>query len=329
MVSLVSFGDDPSIRLFENPELDSDAALTSATRSQQMVGDRWGNPPLAGNCSRVYSCIAPEHRRCPGCLLLLHGDEVPAPVPGTNAHLAQATPTHQFEGLIMEAIAPKVVLTLFGIPITDTVVSTWVMMVLILVVAIIIRKYKPEAAEMIIEMINGIVSSVMPEDANLMQYLPLLGALTIFLLLGNIFSIFPGMVSPTANINTTFALAVVVFFAVHVYGIREKGLGGYLKDIVNPIFIFPLEIVSQLSRTLSLTLRLFGNILSTDLVVAIVFSLIPYILPIPLAALGMLTGVLQAYIFTVLASLYIASAVEIESTEKERRKLKQELQESS
>lgn len=229
----------------------------------------------------------------------------------------------------MIELTPQYAFSLFGIPINDTIVSTWVMMVLILVLVVIIRKRLPEAAEMIIEMISGIIHSVMPENINLGPYLPILGTMAIFLVLGNIFSIFPLMVSPTANVNTTLALAIVVFFAVHVYGIRKKGLWGYLKDFASPIFIFPLEIVGQFSRTLSLTLRLFGNILSTDLVVAIIFSLIPYIVPIPLAMLGMLTGILQAYIFTVLASLYIASAIEVESTEEERRSLKRQIQQSA
>lgn len=229
----------------------------------------------------------------------------------------------------MEAITPQVVFYLFGLPITDTVVSTWVMMAVIVIIAVLIRKYKPDAAEMILETINNITGSVMPESVNVTQYLPFLGALAIFLLLANIFSIFPLMVSPTANINTTFALALVVFFAVHIYGIRKKGLWGYIKTFSKPIFLFPFEIISQLSRTLSLTLRLFGNILSTDLIVAIVFSLIPYLVPLPFAALGILTGVLQSYIFTILASLYIASAVEVEQTEEERRQLKEELQQSS
>ena len=228
----------------------------------------------------------------------------------------------------MEAIAPQVVFYLFGLPITDTVVSTWVMMAMLVIAAVLIRKYAPHVGEFIIEMINSIVSSVMPDDVRVIQFLPFLGTLALFLLLGNIFSIFPFMVSPTANINTTFALSALVFFAVHYYGIREKGLWGYIKDTTNPIFVFPLEIISQLSRTLSLTIRLFGNILSTDLIVAIIFSLIPFIVPLPLAALGMLTGVLQAYIFTVLASLYIASAIEIADVEEERRQMKQELKES-
>jgi F-type H+-transporting ATPase subunit a len=178
-------------------------------------------------------------------------------------------------------------------------------------------------------MIDNIVSTVMPEEANISKYLPLLSTLAIFLLLGNIFSVFPGMVSPTANINTTAALAIIVFFAVHVYGIREKGLWGYAKDLANPIFILPLEIVSQFSRTLSLAVRLFGNVLSTDLIVIIVFALIPFIVPLPLTLLGMLTGALQAYIFLVLSSLYIASAIEVQGMEEERRKLKEEISKSS
>lgn len=225
----------------------------------------------------------------------------------------------------MEAITPQVVFYLFGLPITDTVVSSWIMSVIIILVAYLIRKFKPTAGEMIVEMINGIVSSVMPENVNVSTYLPVLGTLAIFLIFANIFSIFPLMVSPTANLNTTTALAVVVFFAVHFYGVRKKGLWGYVKDFANPIFILPLEIVSQFSRTLSLAIRLFGNILSTDLIVAIVFSLIPFLVPLPLAALGMLTGVLQAYIFLVLSSLYIASAIEVEEMEQERRELKNEL----
>ncbi|MFU8826188.1 MAG: F0F1 ATP synthase subunit A [Brevefilum sp.] len=222
----------------------------------------------------------------------------------------------------MEAITPQVVFTVLGIPITNTIISTWAIMVIIMVFAWIIRKYNPGIGEIIIESINGIIGSVMPDETKTIKYLPILGTLAIFLIFSNVFSIFPFMVSPSANINTTIALALVVFFAVHVYGIAEKGLWGYAKDFANPIFILPLEIVSQISRTLSLSIRLFGNILSTDLIVAIIFSLIPFFLPLPLAALSMLTGVLQAYIFTVLASLYIASAVEVQEFEQERRQLK-------
>lgn len=229
----------------------------------------------------------------------------------------------------MEALTPQVIFTIFGLEINHTVVSTWVMMIILTLIVLLIRKYKPEAGEMIVELIASIIGSVMPEDTQVTKYLPVLGTLAIFLVFANIFSILPSMISPTANINTTLALSIVVFFAVHGYGVREKGIWGYIKDFASPLFILPLEIISQFSRTLSLSMRLFGNILSTDLIVVIVFSLIPFLLPLPLAALALLTGILQAYIFTVLASLYIASAVEIQTLEQERRQLKEEVSESS
>lgn len=229
----------------------------------------------------------------------------------------------------MDSVTPQVIFTIFGLPITDTVISTWVIMAVIILFAWLIRKNRPGIAEIIIESISAIIASVMPDDAKVVKFLPILGTLAIFLMLANIFSIFPLMVAPTANINTTFALAIIVFFAVHVYGIYKKGFWGYIKNVATPLFILPLEIVSQVSRTISLSIRLFGNILSTDLIVAIIFSLIPFFLPIPLAALSILTGVLQAYIFTVLASLYIASAVEVEEKEEERRRLKREAKLSS
>jgi F-type H+-transporting ATPase subunit a len=222
----------------------------------------------------------------------------------------------------MEAIAPQVVFELFGLKITNTIISTWVIMVIVIIFAFIIRKFKPGIAEIIIESINGIIGSVMPDEAKTYKFLPILGTLAIFLIISNVFSIVPFMVSPSSNINTTIALALVVFFAVHVYGIAAKGLWGYIKDFSNPILLFPLEIISHVSRTLSLSIRLFGNILSTDLVVAIIFSLAPLFLPLPLATLSLITGVLQAYIFTILAALFIASAVEVQEFEQERKRLK-------
>ena len=229
----------------------------------------------------------------------------------------------------MESITPQVIFTIFGIAIKDTVVSTWVIMVVIITFAWFIRKNNPGIAEIIIDSISGIIASVMPDDTKVIKYLSILGTLAIFLVLANIFSIIPFLVAPTSNINTTIALAVVVFFAVHGFGILEKGPWGYVKSVASPVFILPLEIISQVSRTVSLSIRLFGNILSTDLIVAIVFSIIPFFLPLPLVALSMLTGVLQAYIFTVLASVYIASAVVVEDKETERRRLKREASRSS
>jgi F-type H+-transporting ATPase subunit a len=101
-----------------------------------------------------------------------------------------------------------------------------------------------------------------------------------------------------------------VFFSVHYFGIRSKGVARYIKEMASPIYLFPLELVSQFSRTISLTLRLFGNIFSAELMLVIVFALVPLFLPLPLAGLGIFTGLLQAYIFTTLAAVYIGAGME-------------------
>lgn len=208
----------------------------------------------------------------------------------------------------MDDVFPKVVFELFDvIPVRDTVISTWVMMALVLGVVLILRRSIPEALEMLVDFISDTVSDMLGRPAE--PFLPFLGAIMIFLLLANNLGLLPFMATPTKDINTPLAMALVVFFAVHYFGIREKGLWGYLKSLATPIFMFPLEIIGQLSRTMSLTLRLFGNVLSSEFIVAVIFSLVQPIVPLPMMLLGTVSGVFQAYIFTILASSYIASAL--------------------
>lgn len=212
----------------------------------------------------------------------------------------------------MTQIFPEVVFTLFGIPIRDTVVSTWIMMAIIVACAVVIDKRQPVLLEMLVDFLADTFTNVMGISAE--PYLPLLGSLAIFIAFANIIGIVPGITSPTKDINTPLALALVVFFSVHYFGIRQKGLRRYLKDLASPIFLLPLEVIGQLSRTLSLTLRLFGNVISGEMIVAIIFALVPLLFPLPMAGLGIFTGLLQAYIFTVLASTYIGAAVESTTT---------------
>ena len=208
----------------------------------------------------------------------------------------------------MEGFFPQVVFTIFGIPIRDTVVSTWIMMVIIVGAAAMIGRRQPAALEMLVDFLIDTVSSVMGRPAE--PYLSFLGALAIFIAVANVIGIVPLVVSPTRDINTPLALALVVFFSVYYFGIRAKGVIGFFKDMASPIFMLPMELISHISRTLSLTLRLFGNIISTELIVAVVFALVPLIAPLPLVAFSMLTGVLQAYIFTVLAAVYIVAGLQ-------------------
>ena len=142
------------------------------------------------------------------------------------------------------------------------------------------------------------------------RYLPLIGTLVLFIASASVLGIFPALGSPTRDINSTFALAVVVFFSVYYFGIREHGGRGYLKHLMEPnVIVFLLNIIGQFSRTLSLTLRLFGNIIASEMIVAVIFVLVPAGAAIPLQLLGMFTALLQAYVFTVLTCTYIRSAV--------------------
>lgn len=208
----------------------------------------------------------------------------------------------------MQDVFPKVIFTLFGvIPVRDTVISTWVMMVLVFGSIIALRAFLPEALEMAIEFISDATSSILGRPAE--PFLPFLGAVVIFIAVANNLGLLPVLSTPTKDINTPLAMALLVFFSVHYFGIREKGLWGYIKSLSSPIFMLPLEIIGQLSRTMSLTLRLFGNVLSGEFIVTVIFSLIPPGAPLIMMALGAFTGVLQAYIFVVLASSYISSAI--------------------
>ena len=208
----------------------------------------------------------------------------------------------------MEGVFPEVVFTIFGFPVRDTVISTWIMMVVIVGMAILVGRRRPTALEMLVDFLNDVISTMMGRPAE--PFLPLLGALGIFIAVANIIGVVPFVVSPTRDINTPLALALVVFFSVHYFGIRAKGVTKYIRDMASPIFMLPLEIIGQLSRTLSLTLRLFGNIISTELVVAIIFALAPLFAPLPLVGFSILTGLVQAYIFTALAAVYIRAGLE-------------------
>ncbi len=208
----------------------------------------------------------------------------------------------------MDEMFPQVIFRIGGIPVYDTLVSTWVAMAVITLIAWVLGKRRPMMLEMVVEFLADMVSNMMGRPAA--PYLPLLGALFIFIAMANIISAVPLVTAPTKDLNTPVTLALVVFFSVHYFGIRELGLRGYIKQLASPIFMLPLELISQVSRTLSLSIRLFGNIFSGEMVVAVIFSLIPLIAPLPLQLFGMLIGLLQAYVFTALASVYIGAAVE-------------------
>ena len=211
----------------------------------------------------------------------------------------------------MDGVAPQVVFQFLGISITDTIVSTWIMMIVIIGGVIVIRRFFPSLLERLIAFLSDTISDVMERPAE--PYLQYLGALIVFILVANVIGVVPIVTTPTKDLNTTAALAITVFLAVHIFGIRKKGVWEHIKGMAAPLGLFflmlPLDIIGQLSRTLALALRLFGNIVSSELIVNVVYEIAPIIAPLPMIALGLFTGVLQAYIFTILATVFISLAV--------------------
>jgi F-type H+-transporting ATPase subunit a len=141
------------------------------------------------------------------------------------------------------------------------------------------------------------------------KYLGFLGTLFLFVAMANLFTVIPGYQPPTGSLSTTVALALCVFVAVPLFGIKNQGMGGYLKSYVEPtVIMLPFNIISELSRTLALAVRLFGNMMSGAMIIAILLTITPFVFPIVMTALGLLTGMVQAYIFSILAAVYIAAA---------------------
>jgi len=200
-----------------------------------------------------------------------------------------------------------------------TIVTTWGLMLVLAVSAkLITRNLEGQVhisrwqslLEIIVVNIRKQIEEVGLHHAE--KYIGFLGTLFLFIGLSNFCTIFPGYVPPTGSLSTTAALALCVFIAVPMFGIAESGLGGYLKSYLKPtVIMLPFNIISELSRTLAMAIRLFGNIMSGTMILGILLTITPFIFPIVMSLLGLLTGMVQAYIFSILATVYIAAATQV------------------
>jgi F-type H+-transporting ATPase subunit a len=214
-----------------------------------------------------------------------------------------------------ERMVPPVVLQVGPVEITATVVYTLVASAAVVGFALLARwglRKGPAAwavaAEFVVEHLEGVMRDMFARDAR--PFVPLVVTLALFVGVANLLGLFPGLRSPTADFSTTAALAMVVFLAVPVYGVWAKGLKGYLKHYLEPTpFLLPLEVVSELSRTVALAVRLFGNIVSEELIIAVLLAIAGLLVPVPIMMLAVLTGLVQAYIFAVLTAVYLSAAV--------------------
>ncbi|ARU18204.1 F0F1 ATP synthase subunit A [Novosphingobium marinum] len=208
-----------------------------------------------------------------------------------------------------------------------TIVFTWGLMLVLAIGAMLITRnlstelHRSRWQNLLEIIVTGIEQQI--EDVGLRparKYIGFLGTLFLFVALASLFTIVPGYEPPTGSLSTTAALALCVWVIVPLYGIREQGLGGYLKSYLEPTAIMlPFNIISELSRTLALAVRLFGNMMSGALILAILLSVTPFIFPVVMSALGLLTGMVQAYIFSILATVYIAAATRVTGPRSEPR----------
>ena len=199
-----------------------------------------------------------------------------------------------------------------------TIVYTWGLMFVLAVGSTLVtrnlstdlqRSRWQNLVEIIVTTINKQIGEVglrQPE-----QYLGFLGTLFLFVAMASLLTIIPGYEPPTGSLSTAAALAICVFVAVPLFGIEESGLGEYLRAYLKPtVIMLPFNIISELSRTLALAIRLFGNMMSGTMILAILLIITPFIFPIVMSAIGLLTGMVQAYIFSILATVYIAAATQ-------------------
>jgi len=201
----------------------------------------------------------------------------------------------------------------------EHVTYTWLVMAILIGVAFVVSRAitmvpsgMQNLMEAVVSGIDGLLEETMGEEGK--AYFPLIATFALFILVSNLIALIPGFAPPTANVNTNAALALTVFVMTHAVGVKKHG-ASYLKHFMGPIWwlaplIFIIEIIGHLARPLSLTLRLFGNMWGHEIVLMIFIALVPLIVPVPMMLMGVLVAFIQTFVFTLLAMIYIAGALE-------------------
>lgn len=204
-----------------------------------------------------------------------------------------------------------------------TILFTWALMLALTVGASLVtrrlstdlhRSRWQNLLEIVVTAIEGQIDEIGLKKPR--KYLGFLGTLFLFVALSSICTVIPGFQPPTGSLSTTAALALCVFVAVPMFGIEEQGMANYLKSYVRPtIIMLPFNLLSEVTRTLALAVRLFGNMMSGTMIIGILLTITPFVFPVIMTALGLLTGMVQAYIFSILAAVYIAAATRTQKTD--------------
>ncbi len=219
------------------------------------------------------------------------------------------------DGLSLENIDTLPIMNIFGITIGGTVFFSWIVMAVLVILSwLATRRLKTTlrvpalqtAMEMVVMTIRSQIKEVSGD--NPARYMPIMGTFFLFIGMSNLLTIIPWFRAPTASLSTTLAFSLCVFCAMPIYGIRNQGVLGYLKKYIDPTpIMMPMNIISDFSSTFSLAFRLYGNMLSGAIIASVLMMLAPFLIPLPLQILGLITGTIQAYIFALLAIVYVSS----------------------
>ena len=221
-------------------------------------------------------------------------------------------------------LTEQVLFQIGPVGITGTVTTTWgVMLALAIAVWLSTRglgtapRQPQAAAEGIVSAISEAIRAVAPDHVT--QLLPFIGSLWVFLVVANLVGLIPGLASPTHDLSATAALAMLVFLSVHWYGIRSQGLRRYLRHYLTPTpFLLPFHIISEITRTVALAVRLFGNIMSLEMAALLILMVAGFLAPIPILMLHIIEALVQAYIFGMLALIYVAGGLQTQQLRQQR-----------
>ncbi|MBI3580617.1 MAG: F0F1 ATP synthase subunit A [Nitrospinae bacterium] len=207
---------------------------------------------------------------------------------------------------------PRTLFEFAGVEVTETVTTTWLVMILLAAASYAVSRRLSLAPSLIQEVVEALVESIKTLvedvlDVDAWEVIPFLGTLWIFIGAANLVGLVPGLESPTADVNTTFAFAFVSYLSVHYFGVRFQGVRGYLKHYSYPtVLLLPVHLMADLARTVALSIRLFGNMLSGEMIAAILLAIVGLIVPVAMMLLHVLISIVQAYIFGALTLAFIA-----------------------
>ncbi len=213
------------------------------------------------------------------------------------------------------------------IPVTDTVVTTWIIIVILAILSFVINRRlsisDPSKMQLLAEKIVMAIKETLENSSNISAWtlVPFIGTIWIYVGFMNLISLIPYFHNPTRDLSTTAALSVIAFFSIHYYGIKFNGFKRYIKRYIEPsVFLLPFNLFADISRIFAMAIRLFGNMLSWEMIIAILIALVGFLVPVPMILLSIVGDVLHAFLFGLLTYIFIISGIRVEKLESTKEK---------